>query len=235
MTAPRPSADEPIQGGGRFAGFDVMAQADQWDARTRQEVRSRLAPLRPLAFFTAAEAAIAECLANLLLGQHEDAGIPLLAMIDARLAAGESDGWHYDTLPPDEVAWRQSLAWLDADAMGAFGQSFSELDRARQARLIQDVQDLVGDSSSWHGVPADQIWSLWTRYACTAFYSHPAAWSEIGFSGPAYPRGYINIGIDARDTWEPKEREDVDPVGFAARAEAARKAHAELTRQPGRE
>ena len=28
------------------------------------------------------------------------------------------------------------------------------------------------------------VWSLWTRYACTAFYSHPWAWNEIGFGGP---------------------------------------------------
>ncbi len=41
------------------------------------------------------------------------------------------------------------------------------------------------------------VWSLWTRYACTAFYSHPLAWNEIGFSGPAYPRGYKNAGVEA--------------------------------------
>ena len=52
------------------------------------------------------------------------------------------------------------------------------------------------------------MWSLWTRYACTAFYSHPAAWDEIGFAGPAYPRGYKNIGIDKL---EPFEVRDADP------------------------
>ena len=27
-----------------------------------------------------------------------------------------------------------------------------------------------------------------------AFYSHPWAWNEIGFGGPAYPRGYARLG-----------------------------------------
>ena len=36
----------------------------------------------------------------------------------------------------------------------------------------------------------------------TAFYSHPWAWNEIGFPGPAYPRGYLNLGINAREHWE---------------------------------
>ena len=63
-------------------------------------------------------------------------------------------------------------------------------------------------------LPAAQVWSLWTRYACTAFYSHPWAWNEIGFPGPAYPRGYLNPGINAREQWEvaDRTRHDVDPV-----------------------
>ena len=50
------------------------------------------------------------------------------------------------------------------------------------------------------------MWSLWTRYACTAFYSHPWAWNEIGFPGPAYPRGYKNPGVDAREPFEVARR-----------------------------
>ena len=70
------------------------------------------------------------------------------------------------------------------------------------------------------------MWSLWTRYACTAFYSHPWAWNEIGFPGPAYPRGYLNPGVDAREHWEVTdagtEDSDVDPVKFAAGSRRAR-------------
>jgi hypothetical protein len=28
----------------------------------------------------------------------------------------------------------------------------------------------------------------------SGFYSHPWAWNEIGFGGPAYPRGYMRLG-----------------------------------------
>ena len=37
-------------------------------------------------------------------------------MIDARLAAGETDGWRYADMPEDGQAWRDTLAYLDADA-----------------------------------------------------------------------------------------------------------------------
>ncbi len=67
--------------------------------------------------------------------------------------------------------------------------------------------------------------ALWTRYACDAFYSHPWAWNEIGFGGPAYPRGYKNLGTGRREPWEVVERDAADPVPWAERAEKARAAH----------
>ena len=75
--------------------------------------------------------------------------------------------------------------------------------------LSQAVQDL-GDATGT-GCPRRRVWSLWTRYACTAFYSHPWAWNEIGFPGPAYPRGYKNLGVDAR--WSRSRSHDAQTVG----------------------
>ena len=64
-----------------------------------------------------------------------------------------------------------------------------------------------------HDLPAKHVWSLWTRYACTAFYAHPAAWAEIGFPGPAYPRGYKNAGVGKLEPFEvPDAKPAIDPV-----------------------
>jgi len=38
-----------------------------------------------------------------------------------------------------------------------------------------------------------------------AYYGHPTAWSEIGFGGPASPRGYVRMDFDRRDPWEATE------------------------------
>ena len=75
----------------------------------------------------------------------------------------------------------------------------------------------------WHGLPAKHVWSLWTRYACAAFYSHPWAWNEIGFGGPAYPRGYKNLGPDKREPWEVKDRVNREPIEIGAIVENARR------------
>jgi len=218
---------------GRFPGYDVMDEVRRWDDVTAGVVLARLAPTTDLSFFTDSEDAIASPLCDLLLGQDGEPKIPVVAMVDARLAAGETDGWHYDDMPPDAPAWQRTLAHLDDDARHHFGAGFAALPRSDQATLVQRVQDLSESSDTWHGLPAQQVWSLWTRYACAAFYSHPWAWNEIGFGGPAYPRGYKNRQVGGREGWEVADAGNDDPVPFAHRVEQARREHEDLNRPSG--
>ncbi len=214
------------QGRGRFPGFDVQAQVDRWDDVTAGVVLARLAPTTDLSFFTLAEDAVARPLFDLLLAQDAEPRVPVVALVDARLAVDETDGWRYDDMPPDPDAFRQSFAALDEDARSAHGSLFTELTPTQQARLIAVVDQAGQDGGQWHGLPAKHVWSLWTRYGCTAFYGHPWAWNEIGFGGPAYPRGYSNPGIDARERWEVRDHDETDPVAHARRIE---RAHARRT------
>ena len=218
------------QGKGRFPGFDVLDEVHRWDDVTAGVVLARLAHTGSLAFFTQEENGVAIALCDLLLAQDTEPKVPVVALIDARLAVGETDGWHYDDMPEDEQAWRDALAHLQQDGRDTYGEHFVRLDRDRQAALVQRVSDLDAAGADWHGLPAKRVWSLWTRYACTAFYSHPWAWNEIGFGGPAYPRGYKNIGVDSRERWEVRDSDAADPVPAAQRFERARRRQAELTR-----
>lgn len=220
------------QGRGRYPGYDVLDEVPRWDDVTAGVVLARLALTPDLSFFTAAEDAVATPLCDLLLAQDGEPRIPVVALIDARLAAGETDGWRYEDMPPDPQAWRETLAALDEDAHAAHGRQFALLDPSQQSPLVQAVFDAGRHDAPWHRWPGKRVWSLWTRYACAAFYSHPWAWNEIGFGGPAYPRGYKNPGLDARERWEVADADPADPVTFQRRVEAARAQHEQLTGAP---
>jgi hypothetical protein len=127
-------------------------------------------------------------------------------------------------MPEDRDAWRRSLAGLDQDAASRFGHRFADASRAKRRAVVQAIQDRDG---AWHDMPAKRVFGLWMRYACSAFYSHPAAWNEIGFGGPAYPRGYKNIGLGRREPWEVTAVDADDPIPWAERVEAARRRHDE--------
>jgi hypothetical protein len=209
----RPGPYQRQQSGSRdrFPGLDVLGQARHWDSVTADLVTARLSPPSGIAFFTPAEAACAGLLLNLLTGQQDHQEISVLHLVDARLAAGETDGWRYCDMPEDGQAWRDTLAYLDEDADRRCGTTFADAPQDDQLALIQAVQDLA--AKDWHELNAARVWSLWTRYACTALYAHPLAWTEIGFPGPAYPRGYKNTGVDKLEPFEVRDaRPSGDPI-----------------------
>ncbi len=206
----------------RFPGFDALGQMRTWDTVTRSVVLGRLAPSATERFFTDAEAPTVRDLLDRLLAQDSDPRVPVFELVDQRLARRRGDGYRYSDMPEDPEAWRQSVAGLDADAIARHDRPFSALERGRQLQLVEEVRTTAG---LWHDLPASRVFSLWMRYACAAFYSHPWAWNEIGFGGPAYPRGYKNLGFDRREPWEGAERDADDPVPWAERVEAALRRH----------
>jgi hypothetical protein len=212
----------PGRGEHRFPGYDVTAEARAWDPVTRELVLSRLDGPPSLQFFSPAEARTAGALLDRLLAQNEEPRVPVLSAIDSRLADSAGDGYRHEDLPEDPEAWRQSLAALDEEAAAIGAASFAELPIARQLHLLEQVRTTAGQ---WRGMSASHTFGLWMRYACAAFYAHPWAWNEIGFGGPAYPRGYKNLGFDRREPWEVAERHARDPIPWVEQAEAARSRH----------
>jgi hypothetical protein len=202
-------ATTPGDNAQHFPGFDVLAQSGYWDVFTQGVVLSRLRPPDPLIFFTAEQEPTLRALLDRLLDQNCEPRVPVAESVDSRLARRRGDGYRHIEMPEDWVAWPRSIEGLDADAREKTGRPFFDLGPEEQIQLIDHIRQLEGE---WHGMPAGRLFELWTRYACDAFYSHPWAWNEIGFGGPAYPRGYKNLGLDRREPWEVAEREPADPV-----------------------
>jgi hypothetical protein len=205
-----------------FPGYDATAQAATWDEVTRRVVLRRLEPYGALSFFSPEEATCGRALLDRLLAQDREPRVPVIEVIDDRLARRAGDGYRYADMPEDGDAWRRSLVGLDGDAAAQHKRHFAELDWDIQGDLLETVRTTKGD---WHGMPAGRVFSLWVRYACDAFYAHPLAWNEIGFGGPAYPRGYKALGIDKREPWEVPEHDAQDPIPWEQRVEAARRRH----------
>jgi hypothetical protein len=86
---------------------------------------------------------------------------------------------------------------------------FRELPINQQDAVLRAIQHNDVRSASWQGLPAKLFFSsVLLREVVSVYYAHPAAWSEIGFGGPASPRGYVRLGFDRRDPWEALERHD---------------------------
>jgi hypothetical protein len=187
---------------GRYPDYDVLENADHWDPVTRELVLDRVHEVPPLRFFSEREAVVLRAFLDVALGQDCDPRIPVLELIDAKLHAGEGDGYRHADMPEDEQTWKRFAARLEADG-------FLEADREAYVGRLHDGE------LEWDDLDPTKTWGVVMRHGLSAFYSHPWAWNEIGFGGPAYPRGYLRMGVGDHRGREPHEGEEAfsaDPV-----------------------
>jgi hypothetical protein len=143
------------------------------------------------------------------MGQDSDPKIPVLEMVDAKLYTGKLDGYRYADMPSDPETWQQVGVALDSAARARDrGADFADLGSEAQHQIV----DAFSRGELTMDIPAKLAWGVVMRGVLGAFYSHPWAWNEIGFGGPAYPRGYARLGPGQREHWEAPPEFSVDPV-----------------------
>lgn len=203
----------------RFPGYDVLARRDtpSWDATTRGVIDRRLQTPRTPRFLSPDEWAVANALCRRILPQDAPGAVPLVALLDAKLLEDHGGGFREADMPYMREAWQAGLAGLEAEARAAHGGlGFAALTAGQQDALLTSMQDGRLDPERWHGMNPRTFFERRVLVDVPPlFYSQPAAWNELGFGGPASPRGYVRLDGERRDPWE------------AAEAAPGREAHAE--------
>jgi hypothetical protein len=204
---------------GRFPDYDALAQADEWDDVTRKLVMARVSSVPPIRFFTPAEVASLRPFLDVVLAQDAEPRIPVLEMVDQKLHDGSLDGFQYADMPDDRDTWRLVARGLDERARDLGAQSYTAADDDMRHAIADDLSRGALSGGAWAQLNVTRAWSVVMRGALGAFYSHPWAWNEIGFGGPAYPRGYMRkeIGDAGREPYESPPALGLDPVSDVRR------------------
>ncbi|MDT7618505.1 MAG: hypothetical protein QOF00_5952 [Pseudonocardiales bacterium] len=179
---------------GRYPDFDVLDAVATWDEATRKVVLARLEPPGPFRFFTRAEVAPLRAFCDTVLAQDSEPRVPVAEMVDAKLAAGQLDGYRYADMPDDRDTWRLVLAGLDYTARTGYGREFAGCAPELRENIIGEFAHARLVGGVWERLNVARGWSVVMRATLAAFYSHPWAWNEIGFGGPAYPHGFMRLG-----------------------------------------
>ncbi|HEY3543012.1 MAG TPA: gluconate 2-dehydrogenase subunit 3 family protein [Gaiellaceae bacterium] len=212
---PRQRRGKTPQMHGRYPDHDVLSQVDHWDEVTRRVVLDRVENVPAIRFFTAAEARALRAFCDCITAQDEEPRIPVLEYVDEKLYENRGDGYQYFDMPSDRETWRTVARGLDEEARKLGRESFALLTEHEQHVLCHSFNQGELFGGAWATFNVSRAWSIVVRYICEAFYAHPWSWNEIGFGGPAYPRGYAAFGspkLGEEEHWEAKEAVDVDPV-----------------------
>ena len=193
----------------RYPGYDVMRKRSgpSWNEPSRRVIDERIAVAPEPRFFDSEQWRVLSAVCARILPQPANRPpVPLAALVDGKVFAGQGDGYRDARLPPLQRAWRIGLDALDAEAVGRYQLPFALLADHQQDSLLVAMQRGQLEDSAWAGMPAAVFFAERLVHDITsAYYAHPTAWNEIGFGGPASPRGYVRLDSNRRDAWEPAE------------------------------
>ena len=197
------------------ADYDVLEKwrSPSYNAITREVLTRRMHAPPGRRFFAPAEFALLESICARLIPQPERAQpIPIAPFVDADLHEGSGEGFRHPDMPPAPEAWRRGLAGIEAAAHHRYGRGFAELDLESQDATLTAIQKGEADAA-FEGVQAKRFFEhVLLKAVVGVYYSHPDAWSEMGFGGPASPRGYVRLGLDERDPWEAPLQDPRNPA-----------------------
>ena len=195
---------------GYYPGYSTLAQQNYWDEATRKAVNDRVTSPPPIRFFAPDEAALLQAVIDRILPQHDrtpERRIPLLPAIDERLYKNELNGFRYEDMPPDRDAYHLGLRAINEMAEERFHMPFLKLSTLPQEVILKSLHDGAPDPAVriWKHMPVRRFWSMLLEDSVNVYYAHPWAWDEIGFGGPAYPRGYMRLENGLPEPWETDE------------------------------
>jgi hypothetical protein len=195
--------------GGRYPGYDVLSKrtGPSWNEPTRRAITRRLAVDRGPHFFTETEFQTVTAIAARIVPQPPARSpIPVASLIDHELHQDKSDGYRIAGMPRQGKAWQLGLRALDTESEAAYGGAFRSLADGLQDHLLARMHRGELNAPEWAGMRSKDFFVRRMAHdIVSAYYAHPTVWSEIGWGGPASPRGYVRLDLDERDPWEPAE------------------------------
>lgn len=190
-----------------YPSYDVWDQHSQWDDHTRGIVGKRRAPVVANRFLTHAEAMLLQAVAAVLVDELRLEVLTYITQhIDESLASPIGEDQRKVGLPEKKTLYRLGLAGIEEVSQKLFQKEFLALSKDQQIQVLGQIeQEKAPASAIWSQVPQKPFFKRMLHDVVSACYSHPLVWSDIGYGGPAYPRGYVRSEKGLLDPWEAKQ------------------------------
>ena len=195
---------------GYYPGYQSLDQRANWDSATRAIILERLIEPPSIRFFSQDEAQLLEIVCDHIVPQDDrDLAhrISIVPYIDRRLYEKRTSGQRFEDMPPDGEAHRLGLKAINQMAQELFEKHFPDIRWSEQEVLLESVHDgkPAGALNMWERMPVHRYWQMLVQDCVEVYYAHPWSWDEIGYGGPAYPRGYMRLERGEPEPWEVNE------------------------------
>lgn len=188
-----------------YPNFDVLALQDEWDIHTRMIVNRRLGPFE-FKLLSKWEQQMIKAIAGHLVYEDRDEILTWIAAhLDEQLNKPIGEAQRKPNISAQKTFILDGLKALEHWGKSKYLRAFLNLKTSQQLEILSQLeQGNLGQVELWDANWQKELFKKLLSLAVDAYYSHPWVWSEIGYGGPAYPRGYVRVELGLTDPWEPK-------------------------------
>lgn len=192
-----------------YPSFNVINEKDAWDDHTQLIVDSRFSASLNYSFLSQQEGAMLSDICSLLMNDDSSEVIQfVVGHIDQTLHSSPGESQRKAGVPAGKELVHHGLQSLEKSALHDHGTFFLSLDKQEQKQLLHRISEATAEpAADWSHVPQQPFFQKLLSLTIEAYSSHPKVWSEIGYAGPAYPRGYVRTQLGQLDPWEAKAKQ----------------------------
>lgn len=193
-----------------YQKFNVLDEKEAWDEHTREIVLKRTQPsFQTYLVFTLYQVELVKKVAtHLIYDEREEILQFIVAHFDQTLDGTAGEGQRKVGIPLQKDLVLQGLEVLDEVSKSQFTWRFVELETHKQEAILTLLDKGEAPTQrGWNKQLQQAFFQKLLSIVVSAYYSHPTVWSEIGYAGPAYPRGYVRSELGETDPWEAKSHE----------------------------
>ncbi|OEH86606.1 hypothetical protein BHU72_10125 [Desulfuribacillus stibiiarsenatis] len=189
-----------------YSTYHVMEHQEFWDPHTQEIVKGRIEFNYTAKALSTLQMEKLKKICRLLVDDNNDEVMEyVLQHIDHTLASECPEAQREDGIPTIKTLLLDGLDHLDAISQQYNYLEFLQSNEASQHATLQEVSNGTGPlQEQWPAKVRKAFFKKLLSLTVDAYYSHPNIWSEIGYGGPAYPRGYYRTNKGQLDPWEPK-------------------------------
>lgn len=190
----------------RYPSYDVWEQHAEWDGHTKKIVGARKSPQVAHQFFTQSESLLLQTIIGVLVDDHRLEVLTFVTQhLDESVASPIGEGQRKTGVPEKKQLYRLGLAGVQAESHARYGTDFPALKLEEQQAVLEAIAaGTIAAPDAWSQAAPVEFFKKLLHDTVGAYYSHPLVWSDIGYGGPAYPRGYVRVEKGLTDPWEAK-------------------------------
>ncbi len=163
---------------GYYPGFSTMSQSPFWEETTREVVSQRVQQPPKRTFFTEEAWTFWSAVFAHLIPQADrtaDRQVPLVPMLDERLAKNKTVGYRYEDMPHDRVVYAIGIEAIDKEAEHRYGGTFLLLPQLQQDIVLQALAKGKPEAAPeiWAKMSVTRFWQMIMTDAIDAYYAHP--------------------------------------------------------------